>query len=154
MIQDRTPQYVIWCIALTILCFAVYAVARSQGLDPAVAALVSLAPQCAIMAGSLVLALRKRKIAPDAPRLSPANDFPRGMTAGLVPLLASAGLATPLCWTVFKLTGSGTFFVAGGLIMLGAFIFSLFKDFDDQVKMGGLIACMLLQTTLVMIILT
>ena len=154
MIQDRTPQFIVWSAALTILCFAVYAIARFAGLDPVIAAVASLVVQCAILAGSLILALRKQQIVRDAPRLSAENDFPSGPRAGLLPLIASAGLATPLCWTVFKLTSSGTFFLAGCLIMMGVILFSLMKDIDDQVKFGAIIACMLTQVTLVMIILT
>jgi hypothetical protein len=153
MVQDRTPQYVIWSAALTILCFVVYAIARSKGLAPVNAAVADLVVQCAILAGSLILSLRKQKLSPDAPRLSSENDFPRGPAAGLLPLIASAGLATPLCWMIFKLTGSGTFLAAGGLIMLGVILFSLVKDIDDQVKFGAIMACMLTQTMLIMAIL-
>jgi len=155
MIQDRTPQFIIWSLATTALCIVSYSLARyTFGFAPELAAMICLVPQCAIMAGSLLAALGKRPLVKNAPRLAEENDFPAGPTAGLLPLIASAGIATPLCWTVFKLTASGTFFLAGVLIMMGVILFSLMKDIDEQVKFGAIIACMLIQVTLVMVILT
>ncbi|MFA6603762.1 MAG: hypothetical protein WCT10_02875 [Patescibacteria group bacterium] len=146
MIQDRTPQFVIWSVALTILCFATYAAVLLAGLAPVIAVASSLAVQCMILTWSLVAAFRTQP--------SAKKEFPRGPVASLLPILASASLATPLCWTIFKLTSSAAFFVAGCLVLMVAILFALFKDPEEQVKFGAIIANAIVQVTLIMFALT
>jgi len=138
--HDRSGALVVSTLIVSLLTLAAYGFSRLAGFDPLHAAVGALCCCGGLLIGSAVV-------------MQSAKDAGWRMGA-LILFLPSATAVTALFWLFFKTTGGALFLFAGGAVLLACFLTTLFKNIDDQVKFGVVMASMIVELMAIMFILS